>query len=1332
MRTELSKGMLFAIILLLLAPLSIMEHSGLGGVFDMGQVRKGSLGYREDTEGVGISIMSRPADEEDLSEIMEVEGVYEEEVDYTPVIDGHGTGLRPPTEEKWEEFGRSLRVVEGIYSASPMALNTSKMLNATNYFPPIGNQGAEGSCSTWSFGYYTKTFQEAKERDWNLSGATYVGSWPGQPAAAYQDRIMSPDFIYHQVNNGGDSGSYFSDNVGVCRETGICSWKNMPYDCYDHTTWPSEAAWREAPYYRVDDVTYFMWVTDNTALTGLKTWVDGDNLASISINAYEYPDLVSTTGGDLWTVEVDCGSGRNHANTIIGYDDNFGPYTEESTTRYGAFLVANSWGKGWNGDSNSNGMYWLSYECMKRQVQYIYFMTDLIDYEPKMLSVFNITHSSRGDCQILFGIGDSSSPYDTKRFEDYNFRGGTHPFPSNLMVQDMTEFFSSVSSIYGKEYFMRVYDAGSTSTGTITNFTVEVYDDYSSGLPIITAVSGDTDLSTVQSGAVTAKVRLIDTIPPDVLEDLTPENATTGDPLNFTVRVRDNDRVGEVRVEYWNGTGPRTNSSMRNDQEDLWSLNISAPHTLSNLTYRFFANDTAENLFVSEPSQVNMTDNDIPQLELVEPPLNGTTGDMMYFTAWVMDNIELENVELRYSYGGGEVRNVPMSPSGDGFWNTALQVGGGYRGKMYYRALAVDTSGNANMTANASAIITDDDAPVFKADLTSPEASTGDRKEFIVKVMDNLQVGSVLIDYRFGDNPEGTLTMEPSLDGMWVSWMEIPHDLAPLRYSFRAVDTSDNWNHTPVATIRITDNDLPVLVEDIRDNELTTGDPCRMGFNLSDNIGVVSADLHYRFDAGEWSSLSLVNEAPNIWSETIRAPQNDTYRFDYYVVMEDLAGNINTTGQMGLPVLDNDAPLIEDVNISGVPTTGDPFEILVASSDNIRMGAVMASYRFGDNGSMNVTLSDQGDGIYRGIVQVPPDCFGGLHIQVLAADDNGNVNSRALPPLEVLDNDAPDLIEWELIDTPSTGDPLDIRLSCRDNIGVTSVWVEYRFQGEMKLVSLSGSKGNWTGTLLLPGAIQLFDFSLNVTDQAGNLESVYIEGVRVIDNDPPIMGAHPDITALLGERLTLSMENVQDNIGIDQYSWSVRGPTNEMQLDGSRVDLIIGEEGTYTVTMRAIDTSGNRGVEDFNISVSSSKWVDIAIAGEGALVEGKPGEITLTLENLQNRSVKVVVLVEGDTVFDNFSLPEILLEPGCVKRIIIPMDTAGMGAGAHRVTVECYSNGVRISDSTVTVTLAEEKEQGMQATLYLIMGILVLAILAFLLVLLMMLRNGPSSSYYEE
>ncbi|MDZ7821939.1 MAG: hypothetical protein U5N26_09065 [Candidatus Marinimicrobia bacterium] len=47
--------------------------------------------------------------------------------------------------------------------------------SATIWFPPVGNQGAEGSCVLWATAYQTKTFQEAFEHNRYLSGALWEG-----------------------------------------------------------------------------------------------------------------------------------------------------------------------------------------------------------------------------------------------------------------------------------------------------------------------------------------------------------------------------------------------------------------------------------------------------------------------------------------------------------------------------------------------------------------------------------------------------------------------------------------------------------------------------------------------------------------------------------------------------------------------------------------------------------------------------------------------------------------------------------------------------------------------------------------------------------------------------------------------------------------------------------------------------------------------------------------------------------------------------------------------------------------------------------------------------
>jgi len=176
-------------------------------------------------------------------------------------------------------------------------------------------------------------------------------------------------------------------------------------------------------------------------------------------------------------------------------------------TRYGAFKVANSWGTGWSGDHDNDGFYWISYEAMKRRIEYYMFIDDKIGYEPELLSVFEMNHTNRTDCGISVGMGSIGSPNATKNFNDWSCGKGKWPasFPSNKIVFDITEFNNSISTPVGKNFFIRVYDGGSNTTGIITNFSVEYYSDYINGTLIAQDISSDPPVYTVNGGYVYAQ-----------------------------------------------------------------------------------------------------------------------------------------------------------------------------------------------------------------------------------------------------------------------------------------------------------------------------------------------------------------------------------------------------------------------------------------------------------------------------------------------------------------------------------------------------------------------------------------------------------------------------------------------------------------------------------------------------------------------------------------------------------------------------------------------------------------------------------------------------------
>ena len=274
----------------------------------------------------------------------------------------------------------------------------------------------------------------------------------------------------------------------------------MPYNPTDHTTWPTESAWRQAPLYRSQSGYGYMWVNSDLSIEDLKQFVTDENLAIIAVDANFYTNM---TSNDLWTIDNYNPSGTNHANTIVGYDDNLGPYTESGNPNtYGAFEIANSWGVGgW--EHNTDGFYYISYNCMKQRIQYIFLYQNYADYKPKTVAVFQLNHNKRGENRIDVGIGDTDLPDNIKSFDNFIYNGGNVPYPNNPIVVDITEFMPFVSETFN-QFFMQVYDAGTSTTGTIVSFSIEMYDDYARGVPTNMYTSTEIPVSTIQNNTVYA------------------------------------------------------------------------------------------------------------------------------------------------------------------------------------------------------------------------------------------------------------------------------------------------------------------------------------------------------------------------------------------------------------------------------------------------------------------------------------------------------------------------------------------------------------------------------------------------------------------------------------------------------------------------------------------------------------------------------------------------------------------------------------------------------------------------------------------------------------
>jgi len=289
-------------------------------------------------------------------------------------------------------------------------------VDLTSEMPPVGNQGSQGSCASWSIAYYHRTQLEYRERHWDLTDLHHR---------------FSPAFAYNQVNGGADYGSGFNDNMSLVCEQGCANLVDCPYDDGDCTSWPSESAYSRAIPFRTRDWAWFS-TEDTTGINMIKQLLVNGSTSCLAIDVWGNFDNISAYHYTYCASDRTGSNRGGHLVTFVGYDDTL--TTHDGT---GAFRMVNSWGTGWG----QSGYFWMSYEAVidgYLSQQAAGFLTDTVEYTPKLVARVRIDHETRDRVGIEYSIGGRSNPLWQKDFRMWRHPYVDHPFPANNMVFDLT------------------------------------------------------------------------------------------------------------------------------------------------------------------------------------------------------------------------------------------------------------------------------------------------------------------------------------------------------------------------------------------------------------------------------------------------------------------------------------------------------------------------------------------------------------------------------------------------------------------------------------------------------------------------------------------------------------------------------------------------------------------------------------------------------------------------------------------------------------------------------------------------------------------------------
>ena len=385
---------------------------------------------------------------EDASLLERALGSYDPSVDYNVIVDGHGTGLAPPTEHQLMSMVGDMEVLDSIevgLGVLPEAIDLS--LEPT--FPAVGNQLSQPSCSAWAAAYYAYGFLEATDSNWTQASS----GDPGQ--------LISPAWTYARSNGGRDLGSSMDSNMKVIVDWGAPTMATMPFDEHEYLDLGPASAFREAPAHRAAAMHYMSY--------GASTIEDIKELVSLGIPVNFAIDATQYVLG-FWDDNYILSSHEyssltlNHAQTIVGYDD-----TVTDDGEVGAFWVVNSWGDSW-GDE---GFYWFTYDAMAELgsdgLAVINYISDIEDYSPTLTVNWHFNEAPSRIASLEVGIGSPSSPEASRTPFVVNDTFASHKYPT-FMCLDVSEF-ASIYDTLAEDFYLDVGD--SASAGTISSFKVE-------------------------------------------------------------------------------------------------------------------------------------------------------------------------------------------------------------------------------------------------------------------------------------------------------------------------------------------------------------------------------------------------------------------------------------------------------------------------------------------------------------------------------------------------------------------------------------------------------------------------------------------------------------------------------------------------------------------------------------------------------------------------------------------------------------------------------------------------------------------------------------------
>ena len=201
--------------------------------------------------------------------------------------------------------------------AAPQALTAPSSYDLSQYALPPGDQGQVGACVTWATGY---------------TGFGILMNEQG-----IQGGPMAPMFIYSQIAQGNDQGTYASVALPMERDQGIDTKSDYWQGDFDYTTQPDDNERANAAHYKLSGFTELP-TSGSAAQAAIENAISQGQPVPIGFTVHQsFMSLDASTASNYSYLPGDSNSDPvvgGHEVTIVGYNSQ-------------GVKIENSWGSGW-------------------------------------------------------------------------------------------------------------------------------------------------------------------------------------------------------------------------------------------------------------------------------------------------------------------------------------------------------------------------------------------------------------------------------------------------------------------------------------------------------------------------------------------------------------------------------------------------------------------------------------------------------------------------------------------------------------------------------------------------------------------------------------------------------------------------------------------------------------------------------------------------------------------------------------------------------------------------------------------------------------------------